>query len=140
MDRRRSRNPPSRPLVLIVDGHGDTRELYVDALSALGFEPIAVDDEAHAYERAWELHPDIIVTELTLPRSDGWDLVQRVKSNPRTRAIPVVVLTGVAVPGVRERAEREGCAAFFIKPCLPDELAVHLRQLIERTAHATASS
>jgi CheY-like chemotaxis protein len=139
MDRRRARNPPSRPLVLIIDGHDDTRDLYVEALSGLGFEVIAVDDDAHAYERAWESRPDIIVTELTLPHSDGWHLLQRLKSDPRTRSIPVVVVTGQAAPGVRERAEREACAAFFVKPCLPDKLAIQLRQLIERTAHATAS-
>jgi len=140
MDRRRARNAPSRPLVLIIDGHDDTRDLYLEALSGLGFEAIAVDDDAHAYERAWESCPDIIVTELTLPHSDGWHLLQRVKSDPRTRSIPVVVVTGQAAPGVRERAEREGCAVFFVKPCLPDDLAIQLRQLIERTAHATASS
>ena len=139
MDRRRVRNPPSRPLVLIIDGHGDTRDLYLEALSGLGFEAIAVDDDAHAYERAWESHPDIIVTELTLPHSDGWHLLQRVKDDPRKRGIPVVVVTGDAAPGVRERAEREGCAAFFLKPCLPDDLAIQLRQLIEGRAPATAT-
>jgi len=139
MDRRRARNPPSRPLVLIIDGHDDTRDLYIEALSRLRFEVTAVDDDAHAYEHAWELRPDIIVTELTLPQSNAWQLLHRVKSDPRTRGIPVVVVTGDAAPEVRERAEREGCAAFFVKPCLPDELAIELRQLIERTADATAS-
>ena len=139
MDRRRVRNPPSRPLVLIIDGHDDTRGLYVQALSALGFEAIAVDDDAHAYERAWESRPDIIVTELTLPHIDGWHLLQRLKSDARTRSIPVVVVTGQAAPDVRERAEREGGAAFFLKPCLPDDLAIQLRQLIEGRAPATAT-
>ena len=139
MDRRRVRKPPSRPLVLIIDGHGDTRDLYVQALSDLGFEVIAVDDGAHAYERAWESRPDIIVTELTLPHIDGWHLLQRVKSDARTRSIPVVVVTGQAGPELRERAEREGCAGFFVKPCLPGDLAIQLRELIGRGAHATAT-
>src|SRR2546422_11143742 len=103
MDRRRARNAPSRPLVLIIDGHGDTRDLYLEALSGLGFEAIAVDDDAHAYERAWESHPDIIVTELTLPHSDGRHLLQRVKDDPRTRGSPGVVVTGM--PRVRRSEE-----------------------------------
>src|SRR5438105_7288336 len=127
MDRRRVRHPPSRPLVVIIDGHDDTRDLYAQALSELGFEAVAIDDDAHAYERAWESRPDIIVAELTLPHSDGWHLLQRLKSDPRTRSIPVVVVTGQAASEVRERAEREGCAAFLVKPCLPDDLAIQLR-------------
>jgi CheY-like chemotaxis protein len=51
----------------------------------------------------------------------------------RTRDIPVVLLTGHAAASLRERAEREGCAGFFVKPCLPDELAIALRNVLART-------
>jgi CheY-like chemotaxis protein len=138
MDRGRSGNPPSRPLVLIVDGHHDTCTLYTDGLCRLGFEVTAADDGAQAYERACTSHPDVIVTEVTLPNRDGWDLLRRLKSDPRTRAIPVAVVTCQATPAVRERAERVGCAVFLVKPCVPTDLASHLRQLLEQRAHAPA--
>jgi CheY-like chemotaxis protein len=133
MERRRQRKPPARPLVLIVDGHADTRELYAGALGSLGFETVTVDDGAHAFGRAWVTHPDIIVTEITLPRLDGWNLIEDLQLDPRTRPIPIVVLTGYAEPSVRERAERGGCAAVFAKPCLPDRLAHALRDLLDRS-------
>jgi CheY-like chemotaxis protein len=133
MNRRHPRGIPSRPLVLIVDDHDDTRELYVTSLAAFGFEAIAAANRAQACQRAWESHPDIVVTDLTLPGGDGWQLIQDLKGEARTRDIPVVLLTGHAAPSLRERAEREGCAAFFVKPCLPDELAVELRQVLDRT-------
>jgi CheY-like chemotaxis protein len=133
MNRRHPRGIPSRPLVLIVDDHDDTRELYVTSLAAFGFEAIAAANRAQACRRAWESHPDIVVTDLTLPGGDGWQLIQDLKGEARTRDIPVVLLTGHAAPSLRERAEREGCAAFFVKPCLPDELAVELRQVLDRT-------
>jgi two-component system, cell cycle response regulator DivK len=133
MDRRHPRGIPSRPLVLIVDDHDDTRELYVTSLSAFGFEAIAAADRAQACRRAWESHPDIVVTDLTLPGGDGWQLIQDLKRQARTRHIPVILLTGHAEPQLRERAEREGCAAFFVKPCLPDELAVELRHVLDKT-------
>jgi hypothetical protein len=44
-----------------------------------------------------------------------------------------VVLTGDTAPSLRERAEHEGCAGFFVKPCLPDELANELRHVLDRT-------
>ena len=51
-------NPPERPLVLIVEGHDDTRAMYALALSAMGFDVVATQDGTEAYRRAWEIHPD----------------------------------------------------------------------------------
>jgi CheY-like chemotaxis protein len=133
MDRRRPRNIPSRPLVLVVDDHDDTRELYVQSLVAFGFEAIAAADSEEAYRRAWDFHPDIVVTDLTLRGGDGWQLLHDLKREARTREIPVVLLTGHAAPSLRERAEHEGCAGFFVKPCLPDELATELRHILDGT-------
>jgi CheY-like chemotaxis protein len=132
MDRRHPRNAPARPLVLIVDDHDDTRDLYVESLSVLGFEAIDAADCVEACRRAFEAHPDIIVTDLTLPGEDGWHLVQDLKREPRTRDIPVVMLSGHDTPSLHERAEREGCAAFLAKPCLPDDLARELRHILDK--------
>jgi two-component system, cell cycle response regulator DivK len=131
MDRRHPRNIPSRPLVLIVDDDDDTRELYIAGLAAFGFETIAAADCAQACCRAWESHPDIIVTDLSLSGGNGWQLTQDLKREARTRDIPVVLLTGHAEPRLRDRAEREGCVAFFVKPCLPDQLALELRRVLD---------
>jgi two-component system, cell cycle response regulator DivK len=133
MDRRRPRNIPSRPLVLVVDDHDDTRELYVQGLAAFGFEAISAADSEQAYRRAWDFHPDIVVTDLTLRGGDGWQLLHDLKREARTREIPVVLLTGHHEPSLRERAEYAGCAGFFVKPCLPDELATALRRVLDRT-------
>jgi two-component system phosphate regulon response regulator PhoB len=133
MNRLHPRGIPSRPLVLIVDDHDDTRELYIMSLARLGFEAIEASDGEQAFRQAWESHPDIVVTDLTLRGADGWQLVQDLKREARTRDIPVVLLTGHAAPLLRERAQREGCAAFFLKPCLPDALATELRQVLNRT-------
>jgi CheY-like chemotaxis protein len=139
MDRRRPRNPPTRPLVLVIEGHEDTRALYALALSAMGFDVVAARDGAEAYRRAWELHPDIIVTDLPRPNDDGWQFLEDLKQNSRTRDIPVVAVSGYVQRSLREhaeRAERNGFAAFFPKPCLPDELAAGLRQVLDGKAHA----
>jgi two-component system cell cycle response regulator DivK len=138
MDRRRARNTPTRPLVLIVEGHEDTRALYALALSAMGFDVLAEQDGTLAYRRAWEIHPDIIVADLPMPTCDGWQFLQDLKQDARTRNIPVVAVSGYVQRPVRERAERDGFAAFFPKPCLPDELAAALHQVLDAKAHAHA--
>jgi CheY-like chemotaxis protein len=122
--------------VLIVEAHDDTRALYALSLSATGFEVVAVADGAEAYRHAWEIHPDIIVTDLPMPNCDGWQFLHDLRRTARTRDIPVVAVSGWIQRSVRERAERDGFAAFFPKPCLPDELAAGLRQVLNGTADA----
>jgi CheY-like chemotaxis protein len=136
MDRRRPRKPPARPLVLIVESHDDTRMLYELALAAMGFEVVAARDGDDPYRRAWETHPDIIVTDLPVPNHDGWQFLRDLRQDPRTREIPLVAVTGYLQQSVRERAERHGFAAFFPKPCLPDQLAAGIRQVLDGSIHA----
>jgi CheY-like chemotaxis protein len=136
MDRRRPRNPPTRPLVLIVEGHEDTRMLYALALSGMGFEVVAEPSLTDAFRRAWDVHPDVIVTALPMPNDDGPQFLQQLKQNPRTRDIPVVGVSGCAQQMAREHAERNGFAACLPMPCLPAELAAGLRQVLDATTHA----
>ena len=134
MERRRPRNVPSRPLVLVADDYPDTRDMYVTTLAAFGFEAVPVSQCADTFRRAWERHPDAIVADLPLLDAGGWQLIQHLKQDARTRDIPIVLLSGHAARSVRERAEREGCAAYFVKPCPPEELAVTVRHVVETNA------
>ena len=98
-------------------------------LRAQGFNPVDAPSGEAAFVRAVEARPDVIVTDLAMPDGDGWDLIAKLSTDPRTKSIPVVMLTACATEAVRERAEREGLAAFFFKPCPPDVLAAELRRL-----------
>jgi|RhiMethySRZTD1v2_1073278.scaffolds.fasta_scaffold1069058_1 two-component system, cell cycle response regulator DivK len=133
MERRRPRHQPAKPLVLFADGHDDTRELYAVALNRYGFKTSTVDGGANPYQQARKIHPDVIVMEVSLPEVDGWDSIRDVKHDPQTRDIPVVILTCDARKLARERAQREGCGAFLVKPCLPEQLASELRDVLRRT-------
>ena len=73
MERRRQSHRPIKPLVLLVDGHDDTRELYAVSLERFGFETSTVDGGANPYHQAWKIHPDVIVVEVSLSELDGWD-------------------------------------------------------------------
>jgi CheY-like chemotaxis protein len=96
----------------------------------MGFEVMAATDAMEAFGRAWKNRPDIIVTELVIEGAGGWELLAQLKREPRTRDIPVVVLTGDAQLSTHARTRREGCAALFVKPCLPDQLAMKLREVL----------
>jgi CheY-like chemotaxis protein len=118
-----------RHTVLVVDDHEDTRQMSLMVLRSQGFNPVAAAGAEDAFARASEDRPDVIVTDLAMPDGDGWDLIQQLSSDERTRDIPVVMVTACATEAVRERAARERLAAFFFKPCPPDVLAAELRRL-----------
>lgn len=140
MDRSRPPNPSGRPLVLIVEAHEDTRALYALALSMMGFDVIAAEDGTDGVRRAQEIHPDIIVTDLSMPNCDGWKFLQDLKASSQTRDIPVVAVSEHVQRLVCKRGERNGFAALLPKPCLPDELALRLRRVLDGHRDTSATS
>jgi two-component system, cell cycle response regulator DivK len=132
----------ARPLVLVVDDYQDAREMYAEYLSFSGFRVAEASTGVEALEKAFELQPDVILMDLSLPGMDGWAATRRLKMDERTRNIPVVALTGHALAGASEGARQAGCDAFVTKPCLPDELVVQVRRMLERghgARHATSA-
>jgi CheY-like chemotaxis protein len=125
------------PVVLVVDDHEDTRQMSLLVLKSQGFNAVAADGGDTAFNHACERRPDVIITDLAMPDGDGWELLQRLASDPRTTDIPVVVLTACATEAVRQRARVEGCAAFFFKPCAPDVLEGELRKLLAARVHSS---
>lgn len=127
MERIRGERPHA---VLVVDDHEDTRQMSLIVLRSQGFDARTAAGGEDAFQTAVESRPDVIVTDLAMPDGDGWELVQRLSTDPRTKDIPVVMLTACATDAVRTRAQQEGLAGFFFKPCPPDVLASELRRLI----------
>jgi two-component system, cell cycle response regulator DivK len=128
------------PLVLVVDDYQDAREMYVEYLRFCGFRVEEASTGAEALQKARELVPDVILMDLSLPGMDGWTATRTLKSDERTRRIPVVALTGHALAGASESAKQAGCDAFVTKPCLPDDLVVQLRRMLTPPSDPGAAS
>jgi two-component system, cell cycle response regulator DivK len=111
-----------RALVLLVDDFEDNREMFADYLVFAGFEVAQAGTGTEALEKAFALLPDIILMDLSLPGLDGWEATRRLKQDERTRAIPVIAVTGHALRGHSEGAMQAGCDAFIAKPCMPEDL------------------
>ncbi|MGH7392232.1 MAG: response regulator [Candidatus Rokuibacteriota bacterium] len=118
------------PLVLIVDDFQDNREMYAMFLEHSGHRVAEAANGFEALERAFELLPDVIVMDLSLPGLDGWEATRRLKADPRTKHIPVLALTSHALEGFSEGARAAGCDTFVTKPCLPDQLVTEIRALL----------
>ncbi len=127
----------SGPLVLVADRDPVVRELAAHFLSEAGFAVEFVDDGPTALERALQLHPDIVVTEVMLPRLDGLALCRRLQAEPSTRDVPVVVFSVLAAAA---RAREAGASAFLFKPLAERLLVETVRQVLaERSAAGRAA-
>ena len=118
------------PLILVVDDYQDAREMYAEYLQFSGFRVAEARNGNEAVDQAFALGPDLILMDLSLPGMDGWEATRRLKADERTRHIPVVALTGHALAGASEGARKAGCDSFVTKPCLPDDLVVDVRRML----------
>jgi CheY-like chemotaxis protein len=120
-----------RPLVLVVEDDRDARILFAAWLQDAGFRVEQAHNGLQALERAFDLLPDAIFTDLNIPGIDGYELTRRLKNDPRTRSIPVLAVTGYP-PFTQDpaRAERAGCEAVMIKPCDSGDVTRTLKTLI----------
>lgn len=123
--------PDGSPLVLIVEDYEDAREMYAEYLQYAGFRVAEARNGMEALQIAQEKLPDVILMDLALPGMDGWEATRRLKSDERTRRIPVIAVTGHALSGHSDTARKAGCDAFVSKPCLPDALVLEVRKMLD---------
>ena len=123
-------------LILVVDDYQDAREMYAEYLQFSGFRVAEARNGNEAVAQARSLKPDLILMDLSLPGMDGWEATRVLKADERTKHIPVVALTGHALAGASEGARRAGCDSFVTKPCLPDDLVVEVRRMLDTVKKA----
>ena len=115
--------------VLVVDDIPANVKLLEARLSAEYFDVSTAYNGAEALAMCERAECDIVLLDVMMPDMDGFEVCRRLKSNPATHFIPVVMVTACATEAVRQRAEQERLAAFFFKPVPPDVLAAELRRL-----------
>jgi CheY-like chemotaxis protein len=110
------------PRLLIVDDVEDTREMYAMFLRQEGFQVAVAGDGLTGLTFAQQHRPDIIVLDLTMPYMDGFEVTRHLRADDRTRAIPIIVFSGLDGPTDVADAFAAGADAFCAKPCLPETL------------------
>jgi CheY-like chemotaxis protein len=122
----------TRPVILLVEDHQDTRQMYAEFLSA-SFEVLCAPDGAAALDILRTARPALMITDLSLPGMDGLELVSEIRKDPRFSTLPIVSLSGYGGHAHEQRARSAGCDRILQKPCLPDALAdIALELLVSR--------
>ena len=116
----RVRNAPAT--VLFVDPDPDLLSAYQTNATNEGFAVALARDGHEALGMASIILPSVIVLETRLPHSDGFDLIERLRAGVRTKAIPVVIVSGEAGAEFEARVTASGCRGYLTKPCAIDGL------------------
>jgi CheY-like chemotaxis protein len=116
--------------VLLVEDGSEIFDLYRDLLESSGLEVLGAADGEVAVERARRDLPDVILMDLLLPKLDGFEAIRRLKADPATGRIPILVLSGYVQPEVMQRARAAGCDGFLTKPLALDRLLCEVRACV----------
>jgi CheY-like chemotaxis protein len=102
--------------VLLVEDNEDNFDLVSFLLQRGGYEVLAAYDGKQGLDMVYSEHPDLVLMDLSLPEIDGWTIARKLKSDPKTKAIPLFALTAHTLPGDRKRALDAGFDGYFSKP------------------------
>ena len=120
----------AQPLVLVIDDDADIRRSLARELEIAGYQTLAAADGTEGRELFEQHHPDLVVTDLTMPRVDGFSVISAVRRNDRT---PVVVLSVRGEDEDKVRALDLGADDYVTKPFGPEELLARVRVALRRT-------
>jgi len=117
--------------ILIVEDSAVIRRLIEVCLRAADLEIITRDDGRTGLTAVSSESPDLVVLDIGLPGMDGWEVLDRIRKDPTTKSIPVVVLTAHAEEESRRRANEGGADAFVTKPFQPNDFRSTVLSLLE---------
>ncbi len=119
--------------ILIVDDDQSTRLSISEYLELSGYSVMTADDGQEALAIIEEYHPDLMVTDIVMPRMNGYELVRRLRQDPAFRLLPVILLTARTKTQERILGYQSGCDLYLPKPFELEELAAAIRNLLERS-------
>ena len=108
--------------VLLVEDNEDNRTIYTDVLEHAGYRVVSAPDGEQGVHLACELHPDLILMDLSMPVIDGYLATRLLRADPCTRTIPIVAVTAHAMEGDREQVLANGFDGYVPKPATPREV------------------
>ncbi len=126
--------------ILLVDDDMTLREMYAERLKAEGMTVETAKDGEEALKMATENHPNVILLDIMMPKINGLDVLKKLKEQPETKDIPVIVLTALIQDREKMESITRGADDYIVKSeMMPGEVIQKVKALIDKkSSHATA--
>jgi two-component system cell cycle response regulator DivK len=120
--------------ILYIEDNEYNRKIVRQLVTRTTYRLIEANDGESGVEIAQKELPSLILMDVQLPRMSGLDATRLLKSDPRTSAIPIIIITSFALSGDREKAAAAGADSYLAKPYSPRELLALVRQYLPEGA------
>ena len=120
--------------ILIVEDQEDNRRILRDVLSTVGYDLIEAFNGEDGVRLAQSERPDLILMDIQLPKMDGYEATQQIKSIAELKTIPIIAVTSYALSGDEAKARAAGCDGYIAKPFSPRELLAKVRKYLSDEA------
>lgn len=117
--------------ILLVEDDSFTASVVTRVLHDGSHQVTVAENGLEGVSKALTDRPDLIIMDLGLPAMNGWDATRTLKTDPKTRSIPILALTANLTPEDREDAYNAGCDAFQTKPVAADALLARIAELLK---------
>lgn len=124
------REEARHPLVMVVDDSITMRKVTSRVLENHSIEVVTAQDGLDAIERLQERVPDMLLLDIEMPRMDGYELAQHIRSDARLRHIPIVMITSRAGQKHRKKAREAGANAYLTKPYQESDLVAQVSEVL----------
>lgn len=121
---------PHGPTILIAEDNAEQRSLYAALLGGVGYRVLEAGDGEQAVEVARSKRPGLILMDVTMPGTSGWNAVRTLREDPTTRAIPIIVVTGLSNAWDRDASIASGSDEYLAKPVSPVRLLEEVRKFL----------
>jgi len=108
--------------ILMVDDSASVRQMMSFTLQSAGYEVIEARDGQEALEKYPESGASMLITDLNMPKMDGYGLIREMRRNPANRFLPIIMLTTESDPDKKDIAKQIGASGWITKPFRPDQL------------------
>ncbi|HEY3695384.1 response regulator [Phenylobacterium sp.] len=115
--------------ILTVDDSRTMRDMLLMTLTEAGYQVTQAEDGVEGLARLRDGSPDAIITDINMPRLDGFGFIEQVRGDPARRGVPILVLTTESEPELKDRARRAGATGWIVKPYNPAKLLDALRRV-----------
>ncbi len=117
-------------LILIVEDELNINQMLQELFKLEGFDVESAFDGDQGIEKARFGLPDVILLDIGLPNKNGWEVLQYLKSEEKTKGIPVIILSGLGQKEEIDKAMRLGAAQYLVKPCDPTQVISTVREIL----------
>ena len=118
--------------ILIADDHPEVVELVRVTLEGGNYEILDASDGKEALEKIRKMNPDLVLLDIIMPKMDGFEVCRKLKKDPQTKEIPIIMLTAKGQKLDQKKGRQIGARDYINKPFSPSHLLVKIEEILAR--------